>query len=179
MLAAIKKGFQKRAFEALRSSVNSARKRYFTPFDRVKSIVLLYKVGGEDDFSDLYPLIDKLVAKGATVDTIMVGKQKDLQVEIPDTYNVYQVGYQDVKWNGTPKSEEVLKLLQNNHDYFIDLTRLESNLCVYLATASLAKFKIGGVAIAGSPFDFTIDVSDDTDLRFLEEQMFSYLQKIG
>lgn len=179
MLTAIKKSFQKRAFEALRSNVSLARKRYFTPFNQVKSVVLLYKVDGVDDFSNLYPFIDKLVAKGATVDTILVGKQKDLQVEIPEKYNVYRVGYQEVKWNGTPKSEEVLKLLQNNHDYFIDLTRLESNLCVYLATASMAKFKIGGVAIAGSPFDFTLDVSDDVDLRFFEEQMFSYLQKIG
>lgn len=179
MLTAIKKSFQKRAFEALRTSVSLARKRYFTPFDRVKSVILLYKVGGEDNFSDLYTFIDKLTAKGASVDTILVGKQKDLQVDIPDKYSVYQVGYQEVKWNGTPKNEEILKLLQNNHDYFIDLTGLESNLCVYLATASLAKFKIGGGGIAGSPFDFTIDVSDDTDLRFFEEQMFAYLPKIG
>lgn len=178
MLTAIKKSFQKRAFEALRSSVSSARKRYFTPFDRIKSVVLLYRVGGEDSFSDLYPFIDRLEAKGAKVDTILVGKQKDLQLEIPNKYSVYPVGYQEVKWNGTPKNEEVLNLLQNNHDYFIDLARLESSLSIYLATASLAKFKIGGVGIAGSPFDLTLDVSDDADLRFFEEQMFAYLPKI-
>lgn len=179
MLTAIKKSFQKRAFDALQSNVSAIRERYFTPLDKVKSVVLLYKVENENQLPDLYTFIDKIMAKGIDVDCIMVGKSKDLQSAYPKTANFYRLSTQDVKWNGVPKNEEILKLLQKNHDYLIDLSRLESQLCAYLATASLAKFKIGSIGIVGSPFDFTIDIDGNESLEFLEEQMFAYLQKIG
>lgn len=179
MLTAIKRSFQKRAFDALQSNLSAMRERYFTPLDKVKSAVLLYKVENENQLLDLYTFIDRVVARGIDVDCIMVGKPKDLQSAYPKTANFYRASTQEVKWNGVPKNEEVLKLLQKNHDYLIDLSRLESQLCAYLATASLAKFKIGSIDIADSPFDFTIDVDGSVDLEFLQEQMFAYLQKIG
>jgi hypothetical protein len=179
MLTAIKKGFQRRAYEALRSKVDATRERYFTPLSKARNVILLYKVEDENMLPEFYTFIERLKAKGISVDAIMVGKPKDLQSAYPKIANFFRVSYHDIKWNGAPKNEEIIRLLQKNHDYFIDLSRLESQLCTYLATASLAKFKIGSINIEGTPFDFTIDVDKDTDLSFFQEQMFSYLQKIG
>jgi hypothetical protein len=179
MLTAIKKGFQKRALESLRTKVNLTRERYFTPLDKVKNVLILYKVGSEDAFSELDEFISKLGKRGIAVETIIVGKQKNLTGALPSKPNFYPIGYQDVRWDGVPKNETVIKLLQNSHDYFIDLTRLESGLCTYLTTSSLAKFKIGCVNEPNSPYDFTVEVGSDASLIFFEEQMFTYLQKIG
>lgn len=56
---------------------------------------------------------------------------------------------------------------------------MERGICTYLANASMAKFKIGGINYPNSPYDLIIDVSSDVDLGFFEEQMMVYLQKIG
>lgn len=179
MFSAIKKGIQKRAFESLRVKVSSVRNRRFTSIDKVRSALLLYRVENENNLTELYDFIDTLIAKNIEVDVIMAGRPKNLQSAYPKTATFHRISLQEVKWNGEPKNEAILKTLQKDHDYFIDLSFLGSNLCTYLATASLAKFKIGGVMVAESPFDLTVDVNGNHDLGYFESQMLAYLQKIG
>jgi RNase adaptor protein for sRNA GlmZ degradation len=181
MFTALKESFQKRALKSLRSKISLVRDKRFTPFKQVSNILLLYKVENENKLSELYSFISKIKANNVEVevDVLIVGKSTNLQSAYPKTANFYRISFNEVTWNGTPRNEDILKLLQNNHDYLIDLSRLESHLCAYLATASLAKFKVGVGGIDNSPFDFTIDVDRSTDISFFDEQMLAYLQRIG
>lgn len=179
MFATLKKKLEKRALDSVRSKVLANRMRRFTPIDQVKSVVLLYKVDGVTISTDLYNIIGQFERRGATVEVVLVSKRKENQAKPDDRDNFYYIGHHDRKWYGVPKDDRILEVLQKNHDYFIDLTMMDRGICNYLANASMAKFKIGGINFANSPYDLVIDVSDEADLGFFEEQMMVYLQKIG
>lgn len=179
MFAAIKSYFQKRALDSLREYVQQNRKRQFTPLDRVKTMLVLYKANSEGDLSALMSFMASFRIKGIVVDAIAINRHHDEKKQPSVIDGCHLLSYKSIRWNGVPKNDEILKLLQNSHDYFIDLTRLESSLSVYLATASLAKFKIGGVTPALNPFDFTIETGSNSDIGYFEEQMVAYLQKLG
>lgn len=179
MFATLKKKLEKRALESIRSKVSASRIRRFTPLNQVKSVVLLYRVDGATISTDLYNFIGQFERRGAAVDVVLVSKRTDAQEKLDDKDSFYYIGHQDIKWYGVPKSDKILEVLQKNHDYFIDLTMMERGICTYLANASMARFKIGGINYPSSPYDLIIDVSSDVDLGFFEEQMMVYLQKIG
>lgn len=178
MFTAIKKRFEKSAFESIRSKVELKRKHQFTPLSQVQSLAILYKSKGGTLSPELIHLISTFERRGVDVDVIMVDKKKLLPAEKAND-KLYHISNEEVSWYGVPKNDKILSVLQKNHDYFIDLTMAESGLCAYLALASMAKFKIGNRRYENSPYDLTIDMNIENNLPIFEEQLLTYLQRIG
>ena len=179
MLKRLRQKFAAKAMESIKKRVESNRERHFTDLTKVQTVLILQVANGNSLPADLNHFVSEFERLGATVDVIALSRQKQAPAQLEEQPNITYVSPADFSWLKLPKSDKILKLLEKNHDYFIDLTCAESGAAACIANASMAKFKIGKIQYSGCPYDFTLAACNESDLGFFEEQLFLYLKKIS
>jgi hypothetical protein len=179
MFAGLKKKLQKRALDAVRAKTEAQRIRRFIPLQQVLSVIIMYKLEEPLIPKDLNAFIQHLERMNMRVDIVLVTRHKQTANQLALTNKYTIIGKDEVSWYGTPKNDKILQLMELNHDYFIDLTMTDHGLCSYLSAASMAKLKIGACSYDNAPYDLIIDIGDESSISYFEDQLFSYLQKIG
>jgi hypothetical protein len=69
----------------------------------------------------------------------------------------------ELTWYGKPDCEDANKFISQKFDVLIDMSRKSEYVFRYIATMSMAKFKIGGIQYKNDPFDLILlEKSGDT-----------------
>ncbi|MDH6356557.1 hypothetical protein [Parabacteroides sp. PF5-9] len=147
------------------------RKPLFVPLKEARHILVFYNIK------------DQKMVEAFLESFRMMHKHVTACVYIPDTTSsVFYEGYIPVfaktdlnRW-GLPKDEIAKKINKARADILIDLTSQNNFIIQYLMLQHPSKFKVGLKWDDQNLHDFSITVTDRTDVKYLFGQILFYLQ---
>ncbi len=103
--------------------------------------------------------------------------------EVSNFYSYY-TGFnffttKDTNWQGIPSNHNVNDFINEKIDILVDLHLTENFQLDYICAMSKAEFKIGALTTKHNYYDFMIDISSNSTLDFLCEQIKHYLSIIN
>lgn len=153
---------------------NLDRMNTFCTLDDAKSILLFVH---SRDLSQAESYITQLKEKGKSVFVIVYLPEKDKREDVYFYDQIVSVK-EDLNFWGVPSKEAVDKVSAYKADILIDITRPYCYAMKYLVFANSSLFKVGVKWEDTDTYDFSLAVTDNSNIPYLFEQILFYLQTI-
>lgn len=155
------------------------RKKQFVNLAEARTVGILFQPAVNDSFEPVNEFVARLRAEGKEV--FVIGYVDDEKV--PD-FLLLRKGYQffcrnDLNWYLLPEPEFVNDFIKKDIDLLVNLSFDDLLPLDYINSLSRARFKSGRFIKDNETTDFSIDVRDKRDIKYLIEQISHYLQVIN
>jgi hypothetical protein len=148
-------------------------------FVSARNIGILFYASNESVFKQVMDFVDFLSKQNLEVCMLAYCPEK----EVPQKYQLYEsvniFNVKEINWYGKPLAPFTSEFTKMKFDILIDLTTQEIFPLKWIASLSIAKFKVGNLSYYGNPNDLIINVKPDENLEYLISQIKHYLNLIN
>lgn len=133
------------------------REKKFYNIESIKSLGVLF-----ENTDDMYVVVNKMIKffmeKEIKISAIAFENIKNSNAEIAAQIPSYTKIFtkSELTWYNKPNCEAVNNFISEKFDVMIDMSRSSEYVYKYVATMSMAKFKIGGMQYKNDPFDLIL-----------------------
>jgi hypothetical protein len=144
-----------------------------------RRIGLLINVSSDTVFNQALDFVNFLKQQNLEVCVLAYypGKETPQQYLLRKNLNIFNK--KELNWYYKPIAPFVEEFVKMEFDILIDLSTHEVFPLKWIASLSIAKFKVGNLSYYGSPNDLIINVKADSNLDLLISQMKHYLHLIN
>ena len=166
-----------KALDALQKK--SPRKKFIYNLTTARKVGIVFEGSITGMPEDIKAFMQYL--KGLNLDVFAIGfvDIKELPVGLEQHPSINFFSRKELKWNGTPKCQQVTEFANIRLDILIDLSRREHMAMRSVSSLSNASFKVGFVSYDQSPFDFILAVNEKESFNYIIEQAKHYLMSIN
>ena len=155
------------------------RQKMVHNFESARKIGIIFYASTGAEFDHAMGLVNFLTEKNIDVALLVYCPEK----EVPQNFFLRKHSKvftkKDLNWYNKPLPLFVEKFISINFDILIDLSMQEVFPLRWVATLSLAKFKVGALHYYGNPNDLMISLKSNQDIGFLITQIKHYLNLIN
>jgi hypothetical protein len=144
-----------------------------------RSVGVLLHAPSEEHVGNASELVAFLTEKNMEVCLLVYYPEKDLPQRLISQENVNVFSRKEINWFGKPMALFVGEFLNMDFDILIDLSMQESFPIHWIASLSVAKFKVGNLSYEGNPYDLVISTKQEEGLDFYIKQIKHYLNLIN
>jgi hypothetical protein len=164
----------------LKKISKTSRKVFYSNFNGVKSIGIVWDASNTSDFPSLTRFHQKMHEKNIEVKILGYFSGK----ELPDQYTAIRYltffRKKDLNFFYNPVSSETDYFIRNRFDILIDLNFTKILPIQYISSLSNSSFKVGlfDSETVDSPFDLMMEIKTPVDIESYLNQVVHYLEMI-
>ncbi len=173
-LMLFKDTLQKKALK----KIDNERVVKYTALPDVRSAAIIFDINEENIIDTVKSLIEILDRRGVKFSAIAVNFSKfPYPTEFLD-HRIYVLNRFDLNFIGLPIYNKIEEFVSLNFNLFIDFSSLYNFTFDYITRSSIASFKVGRCNYPNSPYDLSLENTEDNSSRNYLNSIIHYLTSI-
>ncbi len=144
-----------------------------------RRIGVLFYVNSEKDFNLALDFVNFLSEQNLEVCLLAYYPSKEIPQEFLMRKGANLFSKKEVNWFGKPLAPFTEEFAKMDFDILIDLSMEEIFPLKWIATLSIAKFKVSNLSYPDTPYDLVINVKQTDSLEYYISQVKHYLNLIN
>jgi len=165
---------------ALSKSLRSVkRNKYVHNLVTARKVAIIGVVKSSKDLDDIISLQKYLNNLHMQVEICVYfpGKEIPQQLLLRKGINIFNRN--EVNWYGKPLLPFINDFCKVEYDILIDLSMFEWFPVRWIATLSMARFKVGSLSYVDNPYELIISIENNKEISYLTEQIIHYLNLLN